>query len=391
MVQLPTELWVRIIEFATSVPSELNVNASSLFERCSHTDAQKGREMVLPTRRALPLVSHAFHEIANPRLYKSILIRRVRTARALLDTLESAPKLKGHAYLSKYGQWIRRLDINQNGQSSKRWLGPIFGQLRYYLPNLEIFTQYGGYWTTSDDLLGAASSYFLNIKVIRLHRNTIGPLSITLDKPFISSLRSFSPPALISILVNQPVDVPDDHDQGGNIRFLVVREGDKTKGHVDPCYFPHLRTLQTIGHMDTEVLEVHGHKITTLDLQETNWSAVSAYLEYLPNLRSVILDIMSLIPYTYHHHQLGSTFLTQTKIDLVGLTLKAVQAPWKEFAISFQIIPMIFPDVKRLRILERRTVDHLAITLVKRAYVWQSALAAQGIRLEREDGELLLA
>lgn len=392
MLGLPPEIWLQIVELATAVPSELNTDACSLFERCTHRDAHRERLSVLPTRRSLPLVSRAFYRLANQRLYKSILVRTSATLESLLETLRNAPKIQGpDGKLGvQYGQWVKRLDIKERSRPYSTRAGLVLPEILSYLPSIEIFVVCGGGWAIEDNLLGWVTTYLPNIKRLSLPQSRLGQLENLGGQSISASLRTFEPVALVLRLVDMPKPgALPDYNQGKEIRAISAPRSPQTMGDTDPVYFPRLRTLHLFPPVDTTFLKVHGHKITTLDIEASSWSAAYQYMEFFPNVRSIILDLVSLHPYYYRLWNDQVWDCKVPNIELVGLTVNSSQARHRLFNGAFSILPSLFCNLKRLRILERTVVDKL-VTQTNRVIAWHASLAAQHVRLEREDGELLI-
>jgi hypothetical protein len=379
-----------MILLATCVPSELNSNAVSIFERCTHIEAHRARQAILPTRRSLPLVSKAFYTLANRHLYKSILISRGDTLRKLIPTLQGA------SYQNP-GQWVKRLDVCRD--RPRFWTdveATELSQILPHMPNLEIFVGYGGVKVAKDCLTTVIPTctklkiFFLPGSLYRQAKLDLGQL------PVLSSLRGYFPRHLATYLFRDTNGVLVSPGTAQELRAIAVPNSMETGADFGPEYFPNLCTLHMYGTetISIDFLKSHGHKITTLDVELSGWTTITQYLRFLPNVRNVIIDLQSLymsphfgtskIPNMANHE------MPNRKVTRVGLTVNATQAPHRCFSAAFDVIPQIFPDLKRLCILERCVVERLS-KQPSRVTLWHSRLIAKGIRLEREDGELLCA
>jgi hypothetical protein len=408
-IALPAELWIQILDLATTVPSELNSDAVSIFERCTHIEAQRARQAILPTRRALPLVSKTFYNLANKFLYQSILIRRGETIMKLIRTFEeaSARAEDGEAGSTHPGRWTRRLDIDvpRLRSWSKVPCEEIF-HLLTYTPNVEFFVGFGP-WNLSDDrLLITGLQTCRNLKLLFLPAEILpkyesAMFELVTTKPLSSSLHIFYPNFIITSSLSR-----DDQcntfftpDQGAQMVAITASDA-WLQGHAaaDPNYFPHLRTMHIFGVFQENFLRTHGHKITTLDLEVSPWELVLPYQHYFPNLRDIIIDLetvvfaqksnWSVVDHT-QKREIKKGGPTMPRVRRVGLTVNTMQARHSWFTAAFTNIPHLFPEVRHLRILERGVVDLLG-RQQGRVQRWHQALIAKNVRLEREDGELLI-
>lgn len=400
MLPLPPELWIQIFEIATLIPSELNSNATSIFERSTHSEAQDAREINLPTRRALPLVSRTFYQLSNRFLYKSILIRRgvevKRLLRTLVDSLHNGDEVHG-----SHGRWTKRLDVEIT--RSRHWRGIGHEEIFHLLPvmpNLEIFVGFG-MWSLPDDrlmIMGLQSCrhlkmVFLPSSILPQYQDGIFPL--VTSAPLTSSLRIFYPnqPGS-SLLLKTKQEAYFDSSQGRNFVALTVSDAwIQTHAARDPDYFPHLRTLHVYGDICTAFIVTHGHKITTLDLEISGWRDATPLLPHLPNLRRIVLDLVSVVDLAIQLaygvlNPIPANFISD-KVKMVGVTVNSSQAPHQHYSAIFRLLPELFPKMEVLRILERNIVNTLG-KQPGRVRKWHTDLMEKRVRLEREDGELLI-
>jgi len=405
MQQLPPEIWLQILEIATVVPSELNANAVSIFERSTHLEAQQARKRILPTRRALPLVCKAFYALATQFLYKSILLRKGKSARRLLETFgvggtaDANPKAGTRNSMS-HGRWTKRLDVDI--KRSHCWGSTAHAELLQLLPlmpNLTILVCLGVWDLRDDQVLVRALQSCRNLKMVYLPPDMLPKyekaiFQVVTTPPLTSSLRIFYP--------NHPGFSPGsdrtanyyiNSSQCCNLRALTSSDAWIQKYAArDPSYFPHLRTLHVFGDIYRPFLQIHGHKITTLDLEVSKWEYAVATIQFVPNLRNIILDIVSIIDLARKIDRCKAAVPDSLKTDLVrlvGMTVNSTQARHSHYGLVFKLIPMLFPKMEQLRILERSIVDSLC-KQPGRVWRWHSQLVEKKVRLEREDGQLLI-
>lgn len=381
------------ILLATCVPSELNSNAVSIFERCTHIESHRAREAILPTRRALPLVSKGFYNLANRHLYKSILIMRGKTLQRLIPTLKGDYAKEGDTTYQGPGRWVRRLDVCCD--RPRRWgkaEPTILSEALPHMPHLEIFVGSGNH-RVAEYFFKSVIPACTNLKIFFLPGSLARQAKLEPDKlPVLTTLRGFYPRHLAAYLFRDKDGKVVTPDEVREIRAIAVPNWTDTGADFGPDYFPKLCTLHMYG-MDVislEFLRSHGHKITTLDIELSGWQTVTKHLDYLPNVRSVIIDLQSLYISPYFgastipnmaNHKMG-------KVIRVGFTVNATQAPHRCFTAAFDVLAEIFPDLKRISILERAVVERLTRQR-SRVALWHAKLISKGIRLEREDGELL--
>jgi hypothetical protein len=405
MPPLPPEIWLQILDIATVVPSELNANAASIFERSTHLEAQQARQRSLPTRRALPLVCRTFYALATQFLYKSILIRKGKNARRLLDTFGvgrgvTTNQPDGVNRSTCHGRWTKRLDIDI--KRSHYWDKTAHGELLHLLPlmpNLAILVCLGSWDLPDDRILIKGLQSCQNLKMVYLPPDMLPKYEkaifhIATTPPLTSSLRIFYP--------NHPgfpagsgrkAESYFDSKQCCNLRALTSSDA-WIQAHAaqDPSYFPHLCTLHVFGEIYEPFLAVHGYKVTTLDLEVSRWDYAISTIKYFPNLRNIILDIVSVIDlariFEYANAPISSGLKTDL-VKLVGMTINSTQARHAHYSWVFKFLPVIFPKMEQLRILERYIVNSLC-KQPGRVRRWHAELAEKRIRLEREDGELLI-
>ncbi|KAG8796097.1 hypothetical protein FRC17_008033 [Serendipita sp. 399] len=118
-------------------------------------------------------------------------------------------------------------------------------------------------------------------------------------------------------------------------------------------FFPHLNTLHWYDSVNLNLIRTHGFKIKTIDLESTEWADVAPYLEYLPNVQRVIIDIQATNNYIYAALTRGQVELVVcTTVKVVGVTAYSKQPPRKQYNALFMSLPDIFPALERIRILE---------------------------------------
>jgi hypothetical protein len=402
MPLLPPEIWLQILEFATVVPSELNANAVSIFERSTHLEAQQARERNLPTRRALPLVSRAWYALATQFLYKSIVLRKGRNARKLLETfgVGSGVATNQTNESTCHGRWTKRLDIDI--KRSHYWDKNTHGELLHLLPlmpNLTILVCLGIWDLPDDRILMTALQSCQNLKMVYLPPDMLPKyedaiFQIVTTPPLASSLRIFYPnhPGF-SHDPTRRVAAYSDSTQCRNLRALTSSDA-WIREHAarDPSYFPHLCTLHIFGEIYEPFLVTHGSKVTTLDLEVSRWEYAKLTLKHFPNLRNIILDIVSVVHlarlFAYSNLVISDNLKT-ARVKLVGMTVNATQAHHAHYSCVFKLLPVIFPKLEQVRILERNIVNSLC-KQPGRVQRWHSEFMEKRVRLEREDGELLI-
>ncbi|KAF7975016.1 hypothetical protein HWV62_10637 [Athelia sp. TMB] len=139
---LPVELWLRIIESATSVPGILEPEMYKISELPNAETIrlqQSELRASLVTKRNLVRVSKAWYAMAAPHLYETILIDGQRTLMTLCTTLTHS-KEKGETSSGKshpLGWYAKRLDFAIR-DSETRFLEDLAKVIRY-LPNLTMF------------------------------------------------------------------------------------------------------------------------------------------------------------------------------------------------------------------------------------------------------------
>lgn len=347
----------------------------------------------MPTRHSLPLVSKAFYHLANRLLYRSILISRGPTLRKLIPTLQGAFANPEDATYQNPGKWVKRLDVCRD--RPRFWTNvdaTELSQILPHMPNLEIFVGSGGV-NVAENYLTTVIPTCTKLKILFLPGSLSRQAKLELGhSPVLSSLRGYYPRHLATYLFRDTNGVPVSPDKVRELRAIAVPNSLDTGADFGPEYFPNLCTLHMYGFdsISIEFLKSHGHKITTLDIELSSWQTITQYLHFLPNVRSVIIDLQSL--YISPHFRASQIpNMVDHKIPLVnllGFTVNATQAPHRCFSAAFDVIPQIFPDLKRLCILEKCVVERLS-KQTRRVALWHSRLIAKGIRLEREDGELL--
>jgi hypothetical protein len=378
---------------AICVPSELTSDAVSIFQRCTHIEAHRARQAILPTRHSLPLVSKAFYNLANRHLYKSILISRGATLRKLIQTLQGAFSNPEDATYQNPGKWVKRLDVCRDRPRFWRNVEATeLSQILPHMPNLEIFVGSGGV-KVAENYLTTVIPTCTKLKIFFLPGSLSSQAKLELGYlPVLSSLRGYYPRHLAAFLFRDNNGVLVSPDKVRELRAIAVPNSMDTGADFGPEYFPNLCTLHMYGidSISIAFLKSHGHKITILDIELSGWQIITQYLHFLPNVRSVIIDLQSLYisPYFGASQIPNMANHKMPLVNLLGFTVNATQAPHRCFSAAFDVIPQIFPDLKSLRILERCVVERLS-KQTRRVALWHSRLIAKGIRLEREDGELL--
>ncbi|KAG8861319.1 hypothetical protein FRB91_009230 [Serendipita sp. 411] len=396
----PSELWLQILEIACAIPGELNANASSLFERPSHLDCLNARRAALSTRRALPRVSRLFNQLSTPLLFQSISLRHGRTLNALLRTFKKTEALDEDGKPSPgYGLWVKRLDIDFRRKRLWNYFQPedlytIFS----YTPNLMVFVGLGTWPSLDGDLLVASLNSCLQLRNLSLPSDVLPGIY---DHMFqivthISTLRTYFP-------TPTPHDIPNGFDPDshgfqnlGQCKNLIAATSSDVwllgNAERDARYFPHLHTLHWYNGVNVEFIQTHGFKIKTIDLESNSWTDIVPYLQHFPNLERVIVDAQQIaIPY------LSMTGSRQSYIHpvpcrtvkIVGVTAYSSQPSHKRYTALFEFLPDCFPGLQRILILEDVGVKNLSSQL-SRIVRWHNYLAQRNIRLEREDGDLLI-
>lgn len=413
-MSLPPELWIEIIKLATSVPSELNTNAASLFERCTHSEAHRMRSKILPTRRALSRVSRSFHAMANPFLYQSILIQRGGCLRRLAHTLRvtaDADKEAGTAHDHGgrgHGRWVKRFDVDF--KKVRHWRKIPHEEIFWILsnmPNLEAFVAFGR-WELSNERLFVTGLKMRNLKMLYLPLETLprfegAMFELISTQPLSDTLITYFPNPLASEHSSYEEDTEStksygfkDPTQARHLRAITASDSWlRPRMASDPAYFPKLTTMHVYSSINPELVKTHGYKITTLDLEGCPWRMIAQYIHHMPNLASILIDLIHAQPVTTtvafalpNGFVLGSEFQIRT-VRRVGLLVNAGQAPISTYNSAFEFLPKLFPNVKIIRLLERDIIDQL-VRLPQRVKRWHSTLGERNIRLEREDGELLI-
>ena len=145
---LPTEVWLLILQFATEVPFAFLPTFESPFDLPSRPTpkemtAELSRSLI--TKRYVVLVCKAWNEIATPSLYSTVLLRSGRGVSSAWNTFCNHEQSSTGARL---GQYVKRIDLSmrdsqthhmQSKQAAER--DAIAAILRW-LPNLIIFTMH---------------------------------------------------------------------------------------------------------------------------------------------------------------------------------------------------------------------------------------------------------
>ncbi|PVF95311.1 hypothetical protein CPB86DRAFT_681019, partial [Serendipita vermifera] len=240
---------------------------------------------------------------------------------------------------------------------------------------------------------------FLPAEILPKYESAMFQLVTT--KPLSSSLHIFYPNHIMNPTLSRDEQTNGFFTPDQGAQMVAITASDawlQDHAATDPNYFPHLRTLHIFGTFDTHFLRTHGHKITTLDLEVSPWELVLPYQHYFPNLRDIIIDLETVVfaqksNWSVVDHskkrEIKKDGPTMPKVRRVGLTVNTMQARHSWFTTAFTNIPHLFPAARHLRILEKGVVDLLARQR-GRVQRWHEELIAKNVRLEREDGELLI-
>ena len=135
--QLPPEIWLKIFRFATFIPREADLSATTI-ERglfCSYDELQsQAFEVVLPLRRTLVLVSRLFYQIGAEVLYTTFhanaqhLTYPDRRLLLFSDLLVSRPEL---------GRFVRRLSLRWSARDEEKNYRIIS-----HCPNVMVFSSF---------------------------------------------------------------------------------------------------------------------------------------------------------------------------------------------------------------------------------------------------------
>lgn len=161
-----------------------------------------------------------------------------------------------------------------------------------------------------------------------------------------------------------------------------------TKHATNPrVFFPRLRHLTLYHPLNVRFLEVHGHKITTISLVDPR--VLIDCQQYLPNLRDVIVK-------TEHIYHEFPEYSQQKKVAAhqvkrVGISVEIEQFSCKFFNQAVVDLPLYFPNMECLRILDKRTISYLMQPRPMKRWQWHIRSVNRKYRLEREDGELLFS
>ncbi|KAF9460324.1 hypothetical protein BDZ94DRAFT_1299972 [Collybia nuda] len=110
--ELPPELWLRIHELATHVPSLLDPDLALDFSSSSRRARWKLLRESLITKRYLVRVCKQWRSLATPFLYKSLYIGRGRALPSLSSTLNlSKENPRRHGTNYALGFWTQRIDV----------------------------------------------------------------------------------------------------------------------------------------------------------------------------------------------------------------------------------------------------------------------------------------
>lgn len=375
---LPTELWISIFEEATQVPGELNANALSLLDRPSHVECWRDRQALLPTRRALIRVSRTFRAIGMPFLYQSIFIHKGITIERLGKTLKKTPK---------YGEWIKRIDIDLVRGNSSVFTDEALSDLFLNLPNLEFLTTFGPWTVPQASLLIKNLQYCQNLRILYLQEDGFASYDADYSNTFSSlkNLRAFCS----AYWRNTKHSYMSTPNKGASLRYIMaLPDWDDPETFQDPAYFPNLEVLElTTSTVISHFSRVHGHKIITIDYNLASFRVLEGLGDYFPNLRNVIIDIESL---DIERQPMEIQVIPLPQVTRVGFTIdRSFAIAWK-INVAFKMLTMIFPGVKRIQILEMVLIKTLLRHKFGRLLRWNNELKEKGIRLERENGELLL-
>lgn len=131
---LPSELWLRILSWATIVPGAFSTDAPDVFSYpppLTQEQIQAEMRHSLRTKRSVVRVCKDWNDLAKRFLYEGIYLGRAKTAGKIVEVLDG----------SGFGgalEWTKRLDLAiQNAHEDENEFGPVLRVVRS-LPNLEI-------------------------------------------------------------------------------------------------------------------------------------------------------------------------------------------------------------------------------------------------------------
>lgn len=375
---LPTELWISIIKEVTHITAELNGNAVSLFDRPPYVETWKARLTILPTRRSLVRVSRFFYLIARPFLYQSILIRKGHTVELLARTLRETPY---------YGQWIRRFDVDLVRRKQKSFSEEALSDIMACLCNVDYLSACGEWPADLARTFIKSLRMCQNVRILCLQEHIFSESQ--LDYSPIFSLLGNLQVLYGSDWINTTSTYMSTPQKGRSIRHITpLSDWINPDIFSDPTYFPNVNTLTlrddiTISHF----VRVHGYKITTVDFDLTYFQDLEGIGHYLPNLRNVIIDIESL---EIEKDRTEKKFIAIPQVTRVGFTsYRTFSASWR-IESALRLLVKLFPGIKHIQLLEAVFIRNLLRHKYGRILRWHKELKGKGIRLEREDRELLL-
>jgi hypothetical protein len=180
---------------------------------------------------------------------------------------------------------------------------------------------------------------------------------------------------------------------GSNIRWIHTGWFDELASHSSASQFPYLRivTLVFYSRVNESLLEIHGHKITTLVVG--NLAILRQWTQHLPNLREVVLRMDVSLTF-WQLDRARNEGAEGIKCSLPQVTAVGVGSNSNRhhdtLKYSFEELPSYFPNMKILRFLDTNIEIALWRSETEKIRKWTEVLKTRGFRLEREDGTGIL-
>jgi hypothetical protein len=390
--QLPHELWMEIIEYATYILGELDYRTYDPFHSPSARNLEQAIAQVLPTRYSFTLVSRFFHKVSLPILYQTLSITGSDRLWSIMRCLDAnttrsrmSPNVQEHALL------VKRIHLAAYGEGRwpKSFAKPIPGTFEF--SNLIIVGGNGNRLGSGEfdvflqrDFLKRCSAA-CSIDGTWYTRANTHTHTHTHCRHFVQSYKNLR--SLCSPVQVWPLDapIPDSFkDSLSRVEALTVS-----------CYWPFIKVPLTslpslcalrFGEFripNLRFVEPLGERVTFLDVAPP--VNMQFNLDIFPNLRTLINRVggwrsSKCIAHSPHSGLVRVAFSDQFIIPQ--------RRKFKQGMIEF-IDRSLFPQLKQIRLIDMRVCRRFVHQNPDHVKRWVNEGLDKGIRLEAGDGRLL--
>jgi len=388
--QLPTEVWLLILQLAAEVPFAFLPRVESPFDLPTRpTPKEMATELSrsLITKRYIVLVCKAWNEIATPLLYGAVLLRSGRGVFAACHTFCNPERSDTSARL---GQYVKRIDLSMRDSQTHHMPSEqalerdrIVDILRR-LPNLSIFTMHtrvrDGDSTCIADALSDTSTGTLQT-IEWTGRHTLGHMC--LSGPSWTRLVS-SCPNLKSLDGPACRIFSTELHPAARLSHLSVSHDDRGVEDVPP-EFPtpiHIRYNSTSWEVTHPNTRAHCLQAISLDVYFQDQSTLQQLLARCPRLSQLVLRFLS-------WYNLPDDLTLDSSITHLGLFINQKQPTVQSMVEGLGALgTWSLPGVKTLRLMNKHPLLE-GEDLKKRVQESLQRLRGAGFVLENWEGSLL--